>query len=205
VVDTLIFVLPIPFVWRLSKLSIRQRLGLVVIFGLGLVVCVVALMQIPFIRHREMRSSYFGGAINLLVAIQISLAIVAASLPDLRALFARNLPRFSPLYRRSLITRSSNNARRIGSNGNQDVEQGMVEWVDGHDAAGSGGASEATSSGELVDSKRRSANDAVRKSKTPDWLRNSLPASLMGTQVTHTEITRALSRNDTGLPARAPG
>jgi hypothetical protein len=32
---------------------------------------------------------YFGSVVNVLVAIQISLAIVAASLPDLRALVMR--------------------------------------------------------------------------------------------------------------------
>ena len=200
VVDSLIFALPIPYVWRLSKLRIRQRLGLVVIFGLGFVVCVVALLQIPFIRHRERTSSSFGGTINLLVAIQISLAIVAASLPDLRALIARSFPKFSPLHHRSLVTAAANTIRRAGSGrGSRDVEQ------EGARSADDRGADGATSSEEVEEKQGRRTFEASRKFKRPDWMRDSLPASLMGTTVTHTEISRILSREDTGLPTRAPG
>jgi hypothetical protein len=194
VVDSLIFTLPIPYVWRLSKLKTRQRLGLVVIFGLGFVVCVVALLQIPFIRHREKTSSYFGGTINLLVAIQISLAIVAASLPDLRALIARSFPKFSPLHHRSLVTAAANTIRRAGSGGgSRDVEHGVAV----------AGASGATSSGE--EKQVKGVFQPSKKFRTPDWMRDTLPASLMGTTVTHTEISRILSREDAGLPGRAPG
>jgi hypothetical protein len=48
--------------------------------------------------------TYFGSTVNILVAIQISFAIVAASLPDLRALIARKVPKLSPLHHRSLGT-----------------------------------------------------------------------------------------------------
>ena len=67
----------------------RQRFTLVVVFALGVVVCGVALFQVPFIMRRQKHGTYFGPAINVLVAIQVSLAIVAASLPDLRALVKR--------------------------------------------------------------------------------------------------------------------
>lgn len=67
----------------------RQRFTLAVIFALGVMVCAVALVQVPFIVRRQKHRTYFGQAINVLVAIQISLAIVAASSPDLRALVKR--------------------------------------------------------------------------------------------------------------------
>ena len=54
--------------------------------------CVVALLQIPFIRKRERNTKYFGDTITLLVAVQMALAIVAASLPDVRALALRVWP-----------------------------------------------------------------------------------------------------------------
>lgn len=90
-VDLSIFVLPVPFVLSLSQVRLRQRFTLVSVFALGTVVCGVALVQVPFIMRREKQGTYFGPAINMLVAIQISLAIVAASLPDLRALVKRRL------------------------------------------------------------------------------------------------------------------
>ena len=89
VTDLCIFLLPVPFVLSLSQVQLRQRCTLVALFALGVVVCGVALMQVPFIKRREKHGTYFGPAINILVAIQISLAIVAASLPDLRALIKR--------------------------------------------------------------------------------------------------------------------
>lgn len=105
VIDSMIFVLPTPYVWRLSRLAVRQRVELTLIFSLGLCVCIVALLQIPFIKRREGSVTYFGGTVNLLIAIQISLAIVAASLPDLRgrAFVARSFPKFSSVRHRSLV------------------------------------------------------------------------------------------------------
>lgn len=67
----------------------RQRCTLAAVFALGIVVCSVALVQVPFIMRREKQGTYFGPAINMLVAVQINLAIVAASLPDMRALVRR--------------------------------------------------------------------------------------------------------------------
>ena len=71
------------------QLRLRQRFTLAVVFALGVMVCGVALVQLPFIKRRQKHAMYFGSVVNVLVAIQISLAIVAASLPDLRALVMR--------------------------------------------------------------------------------------------------------------------
>lgn len=89
ITDLLIFLLPLPYICTMSKLHTRQRLTLGGVFALGTIVCCVALVQVPFIMRREKKGTYFGPAINMLVAIQISLAIVAASLPDMRALMRR--------------------------------------------------------------------------------------------------------------------
>lgn len=169
VLDCMIFAVPIPYVWSLSKLRARQRIGLIIIFALGFIVCVVALLQIPFIKRRVNNASYFGGAINLLTAIQISLAIVAASLPDIRALIARSFPKFSPLHHRSLNTvapRARNEMR--------DVEQGPE---------GSGSA------------QPRQAFEGGRAFRKPDWMRSTLPASLMSTRITQNELSRAVTRD----------
>lgn len=159
VLDLLIFALPIPYVWSLSKLRARQRIGLMIIFALGFFVCVVALLQIPFIKRRETHATYFGGTINMLTAIQISLAIIAASLPDIRALIARSFPNFSPLHHRSLVTAAVNQARAD----NADPEQGQA--VENENAP-------------------RAGMENRRSFRKPDWMRNSIPASLMSTRMT---------------------
>lgn len=161
VIDSMIFALPIPYVWRLSKLRARQRFGLMIIFGLGFVVCVVALLQIPFIRKREGNKTYFGTTVNILVAIQVSFAIIAASLPDLRALMARNFAKFSPLHHRSMATGG-----------------GRAEAFD----------EQRESPGEEMQDDPRMAFEGKRVFRKPDWLRNSIPASLMSTRVVQSEI-----------------
>jgi hypothetical protein len=171
VIDSMIFTLPIPYVWRLSKLRARQRFGLMLIFGMGFIVCVVALLQIPFIKKREGSTTYFGTSVNILVAIQISFAIIAASLPDLRALIARNFPNFSPLHHRSLVT-----AAGRGNGGRAqtfDEERGSP-------------------TGDMLEDPRMGF-EGKRVFRKPDWLRNSIPASLMSTRITQNEVTQ-LSR-----------
>jgi hypothetical protein len=158
VIDSMIFLLPLPYVWRLSQLRARQRLGLVLIFGLGFIVCVVALLQIPFIKRREGSTTYFGTSVNILIAIQISFAIIAASLPDLRALIARVIPNFSPLQQRSLDAAERGNAEVL------DAERAVLDDV-------------------------RMAAEGKRALWKPDWMRSSIPASLMSTRVTQNEIT----------------
>jgi hypothetical protein len=181
VIDSMIFALPIVYVWQLSKLSLRQRLGLVVIFGLGFTVCVVALLQIPFIKRRERNMRYFGSAVNILISIQISFAIIAASLPDLRALMARKFRNFSPLHHRSLAThgRHPSGSGERGRVGVWDAEQGP--------------------SGQGVLENPRASPEGKRVVRKPDWLRNSIPASLMSTMITQNEVTR-LSQDEAPLP-----
>jgi hypothetical protein len=36
-IDAAIYIMPIPYVWGLRQIKMEQRLGLVVVFGLGLV------------------------------------------------------------------------------------------------------------------------------------------------------------------------
>ena len=181
-VDALIFALPLPYVWRLSKLQARQRAGLVVVFGLGFLVCAVAMAQNPFIRRRLDDGMYFGGAINLLVAVQVSVGIVAASLPDLRALGARVGAGLAPLHHRSWNTRVGLGGRCDGEGGGS---RGDVEVLGREGRSGEEGSS----------TRDKRGKTGLRR---PDWLRDSLPGSLMGTQIeevgeTRTVLTRVLS------------
>jgi hypothetical protein len=161
---------------------------------------VVALLQIPFIKKRQEHKSYFGDEINMLIAIQISLAIIAASLPDIRALIARSFPNFSPLHHRSLNTRIGRAIR--GSRNSQNVSnpEDRMERGEGGDA---GNQTDDLQQQNSIASPRRAFER--RGFRTPDWLRSSIPASLMGadttingTQATHTQIVRGDTR--TSLP-----
>ncbi|KAF2431687.1 hypothetical protein EJ08DRAFT_586823 [Tothia fuscella] len=103
-IDAMIYVLPIPYVWGLRRMRLDQRLGLCAVFGCGIVACVFALLQIPFIimnyRYRpETGESWFGSQVSLFIAIELALGLVTASLPDLRGLIARTVPGFMAAFR----------------------------------------------------------------------------------------------------------
>ncbi|KAF3932596.1 hypothetical protein ABW20_dc0108421 [Dactylellina cionopaga] len=77
-VDFAIYLLPMPYLWKLN-LPKRQKLNLIIIFGLGFSVCCIALGE-------------------LVVSIKIQdeglFDWTSASLPDLRSLITKFLPRF---------------------------------------------------------------------------------------------------------------
>jgi hypothetical protein len=103
-IDAMIYVLPIPYVWGLRKLRLDQRLGLVFVFGVGIIACFFALLQIPFIilnyRHNPVTGqSWFGSEVSLFIGIELALGLIAASLPDLRGLIARTIPGFMAAFR----------------------------------------------------------------------------------------------------------
>ncbi|KAK6345756.1 hypothetical protein TWF718_007663 [Orbilia javanica] len=96
-VDFAIYLLPIPYLWKLS-LPKRQRLNLVVIFGLGFSVCCIALVELG-VSIRLHDQGFFdwtwkGPVLWSCTALELLFAITAASLPDLKALVAKFLPRF---------------------------------------------------------------------------------------------------------------
>jgi hypothetical protein len=49
VIDAMIYILPLSYVWGLRKLKLEQRIGLYCVFGMGLIACLFPLLQIPFI------------------------------------------------------------------------------------------------------------------------------------------------------------
>ncbi|EPS41019.1 hypothetical protein H072_5084 [Dactylellina haptotyla CBS 200.50] len=102
--DFAIYLLPIPYLWKLN-LPKRQKLNLVVIFGLGFSVCCVALVELGLsIKiHDEgvFDWTWKGPALWSCTAVELLFAITAASLPDLRVLIARFLPKFISISRGS--------------------------------------------------------------------------------------------------------
>ncbi|KAF3124529.1 hypothetical protein TWF703_011282 [Orbilia oligospora] len=94
--DFAIYLLPIPYLWKLN-LPKRQRLNLVVIFGLGFSVCCIALVElgVSIKLHDEgfFDWTWKGPVLWSCTAFELLFAITAASLPDLKALIARFLPR----------------------------------------------------------------------------------------------------------------
>ncbi|KAF1918624.1 hypothetical protein BDU57DRAFT_116496 [Ampelomyces quisqualis] len=93
VVDWAIWILPIPVVGRL-RLPRRQKMGLVGVFGLGGIVCIVSILRLVLVHHfahlgRVTRAGTFA---MIWSAIELNVAIICASLLVLKPLFARFIP-----------------------------------------------------------------------------------------------------------------
>jgi hypothetical protein len=165
-IDAMIYVLPIPYVWGLRKLRLDQRLGLVFVFGVGIIACVFALLQIPFIiknyRHNPATGqSWFGSQVSLFIGLELALGLIAASLPDLRGLIARILPGFMAAFRHtdeSSRTYSNTNSHELPGHGRQN-----------------GDSAHTPTGGVPIGRGVRFGGEGVgwsKKVKKPDWLRS---------------------------------
>lgn len=138
--DFYVFILPIKSVWNL-QLPRRQKIGLLVVFAGGLVfvpslpphrslllttlpsVCIAGAVRIAYLAAVFNPSSDYtwtGTDLWIITAAELDLGIVCASVPALKAFFARFFPRL--LHRptisksvRSISSRSYPNSRSLGS------------------------------------------------------------------------------------------
>ncbi|KAK6360066.1 hypothetical protein TWF730_006220 [Orbilia blumenaviensis] len=163
VVDFAIYLLPIPYLWKLN-LPKRQRLKLVVIFGLGFSVCCVALAELV-VSVKLHDDGFFdwtwkGPLLWSCTAFELLFAITAASLPDLKALVAKFLPR--------LVSHGSNSD-------DHNMEAGMSPRDGAQHLAI---VNPAALSPGLVDGNRGS-----KRLSRPYWLRSQLEGSLFDNSI----------------------
>ncbi|KAF1809337.1 hypothetical protein P152DRAFT_441850 [Eremomyces bilateralis CBS 781.70] len=180
VLDALIYALPIPYIWGLRQIRLGQRVGLAIIFGIGLIACVFALLQIPFIianyRTDAEGQQWFGSEVSLFIAIELALGLVASSLPDLRGLIARSWPNMMGPFRHAVESSEpsvESNRRSAGQN--------APPTIGGHVQAN-------------VEERRRGIPGAAAmasRRKVPDWLRSTLASSVMRDTVGRSPQTTA--------------
>ncbi|KAH6409114.1 hypothetical protein HBI14_157910 [Parastagonospora nodorum] len=93
VLDWAIWILPIPVVGRL-KLPRRQKWGLMCVFGLGGMVCVVSVLRLVLVwcYAHEGRVTKSGTFALIWSTLELNVAIICASLLVMKPLFARYVP-----------------------------------------------------------------------------------------------------------------
>ncbi|KAH5989171.1 hypothetical protein HBI84_187620 [Parastagonospora nodorum] len=93
VLDWAIWILPIPVVGRL-KLPRRQKWGLMCVFGLGGMVCVVSVLRLVLVwcYAHEGRVTKSGTFALMWSTLELNVAIICASLLVMKPLFARYVP-----------------------------------------------------------------------------------------------------------------
>ncbi|CAO2647067.1 Nn.00g079890.m01.CDS01 [Neocucurbitaria sp. VM-36] len=93
VLDCAIWVLPIPVVGGL-RLPRRQKIGLLIVFGMGCFVCIVSILRLVIVhdaahRHQVTKSGTYA---LIFSTIEVNVSIICASLLVMKPLFARFLP-----------------------------------------------------------------------------------------------------------------
>lgn len=85
VTDIVIMALPMPLLWRL-KLPLRQRLQIVVLFGLGALACVASLVRFSTLAFTKDETDFtYSSAKSLIwMCIEFNASLLAGSLPSLR-------------------------------------------------------------------------------------------------------------------------
>ncbi|KAL8669400.1 MAG: hypothetical protein Q9168_006012 [Polycauliona sp. 1 TL-2023] len=88
--DLLIFILPIPLVWKL-KLSRRGKVGVSIIFMSGAITCIMAVVRYVYIvRQNSANAEYFIWSI-----LEINIGVMCSCMPAFRPFFAKVIPKLS--------------------------------------------------------------------------------------------------------------
>ncbi|KAF1847846.1 uncharacterized protein K460DRAFT_278077 [Cucurbitaria berberidis CBS 394.84] len=93
ILDCAIWLLPIPVIGRL-RLPRRQKMSLLVVFGLGGFVCIVSILRLVLVHDAAHRFQYTKSGTYAIVfsTIELNISIICASLLVMKPLFVRFLP-----------------------------------------------------------------------------------------------------------------
>ncbi|EWC46092.1 hypothetical protein DRE_04666 [Drechslerella stenobrocha 248] len=104
VTDLLLWLMPLPLVWRLN-LGKREKFLAIITFGLGAMACVVSAFRLRaiqlygYLRDGESLSV----SVSVLTVIELNLAIICSSAPAIRALIIHYAPRILNVYSPSRV------------------------------------------------------------------------------------------------------
>ncbi|KAE9379385.1 hypothetical protein N431DRAFT_434387 [Stipitochalara longipes BDJ] len=95
VTDVYIYILPMHMVWNV-QLPKRQRVGLLIIFAAGFLVCVAGALRLYYsiITDKSPDTPWEGFYLWTWESIEVNLGIVCASAPCLKSMISRIVPRF---------------------------------------------------------------------------------------------------------------
>ena len=116
--DVALWFLPVPAVWRLH-LRLREKIGLVIMFGIGSIACIAAIIRVVVSNNyfRSYDITYGEAEISLWSLLEIDLAIMLLSAPALKIVLMKHAPRIIGYTKR--IT-SRNNSKTTSSKENND-------------------------------------------------------------------------------------
>ncbi|KAK8063074.1 Satratoxin biosynthesis SC1 cluster protein 4 [Apiospora hydei] len=126
VTDLILLLLPMPVLWRLN-LPIRQKWGVIGIFSLGFITCIVSLLRVIFVFDHGPSSdiTFEGTVITGWTIAEVTTGLLASSLITLRPLMSKIAPaawRSSPTGKSTGATTTNGNNNSNANNNNKDLE-----------------------------------------------------------------------------------
>ncbi|KAL5336498.1 hypothetical protein BJX70DRAFT_389932 [Aspergillus crustosus] len=93
ITDFMVYLWPIHYLWKV-KLSLAKRVGLIVCFGVGVLICIAGVIRITWqVRFaRSWDQTYNGAIIFIIVAVECNLGVVCGCLPGVRPLMSKIFP-----------------------------------------------------------------------------------------------------------------
>ncbi|KAL3471573.1 hypothetical protein BJX99DRAFT_266619 [Aspergillus californicus] len=109
ITDCMVYLWPIHYLWKV-KLSLTKRVGLIVCFGVGVLICIAGIVRITWqVRFaNSWDQTYNGGIIFIIVGVECNLGIICGCLPGVRPLISKIFP--------SLTSSTYNSGGGRGSN-----------------------------------------------------------------------------------------
>ncbi|KAL4933705.1 uncharacterized protein BDV17DRAFT_66395 [Aspergillus undulatus] len=93
ITDFMVYLWPIHYLWKV-KLSLPKRLGLIVCFGVGALICIAGVVritwQVKFANSWD--QTYNGAIIFIIIAVECNLGVVCGCLPGIRPLMSKIFP-----------------------------------------------------------------------------------------------------------------
>ncbi|KAL4992428.1 hypothetical protein BDW68DRAFT_173132 [Aspergillus falconensis] len=93
ITDFMVYLWPIHYLWKV-KLSLAKRVGLIICFGVGVLICIAGVFritwQVKFANSWD--QTYNGAIIFVIVAVECNLGVVCGCLPGVRPLMSKIFP-----------------------------------------------------------------------------------------------------------------
>lgn len=90
--DVIVLFMPIKYLWQLSKVTTRKRLGLVLLFSFGILSCIASAIRLHSVVtfYKSMQDpTYHIAKTAIWSAIEVNIGIIAASVPVCRPFFEK--------------------------------------------------------------------------------------------------------------------
>ncbi|KAL3451247.1 hypothetical protein BJX65DRAFT_237705 [Aspergillus insuetus] len=93
ITDFMVYLWPIHYLWKV-KLSLPKRIGLIVCFGVGVLICIAGIIRITWQTKfaKSWDQTYNGAIIFIIVAVECNLGVVCGCLPGVRPLMSKIFP-----------------------------------------------------------------------------------------------------------------